>query len=70
MYDTNANLRWGYTYSYTPVGGYGFRKDRGYIFIGGDFHYEDYYGKLKDIKFYYNDLISQSVIKNNMFNFN
>lgn len=70
MLDTNLNLRWSSSISYTPYSAYGYHKEKGYIFIGGDYFHEDYYGKLKDIKLYYSDAISKEVIYQNMINFN
>ena len=46
--------------------GYGFYKSTGYIFLGGDWWYTDFYGKLKDVRFYYNDALTESLIFYNM----
>ena len=49
------------SYSTTVKEGYGFYKDTAYIFIAGDWYYYNshaFNGKLKDMKFFYNDILT------------
>ena len=57
IYD-DINIKWSYSRSVTPNNGYGFNKNTGYIFLGGDWYYEELRGKLKEVRFYYNDALS------------
>mgnify|MGYP002711974382 CR=1 FL=1 len=52
IYD-DVNLKYSGNKKVTPNRGYGFYKDTAFIFIGGDWWYADFNGKLKDIRFYY-----------------
>ena len=48
--------------------GYGFRRATAHFFIGGDWYQEDFYGRLKDIRFYYNTALSETLLFSNMKN--
>lgn len=39
---------------------FGIRKTTAFIILGGDKHYEDWYGKLKNVKFYYDIVLSKN----------
>ena len=36
------------------------RLDTAYIILGGDRFYEDFYGKIKSVKFFYDTILSES----------
>ena len=45
--------KWSYMKPVSKNRGYGLRLDKAYIILGGDRHYNKFYGSLKNARFYY-----------------
>ena len=63
IYNSYKNLYWSYTRSVTPREWYfthlGMSKETGMIFLGGDNFYTRLYGRMKDVKFYFNSITTE-----------
>lgn len=61
VYDNNK-LKYGYTKTVAEKkyyeNNYGLRIDTAYLILGGDRYYEDWYGRIKNVKFFYDSVIT------------